>query len=262
MTSLHELSDQLLAGTKPMTESHPFAPLNQLEEVAEGIAAVSSFANVVALDSGDGLVLVDTGGPLAGDNVRSLVRTWRSDPVDTAIYTHGHIDHIMGTARFDTEATELRARRLRVVAHEAVNPRLERYCMTSGYNAAINQRQFQVPGLQWPDDYRRPDVTFSDRIDLRVGNLDLELHHDRGETDDHTWVWVPERRVVCTGDLFIWCVPNAGNPQKVQRYARDWAIALRKMAALSPEVLLPGHGLPILGEANVRSCIRSRSPRT
>jgi len=52
--------------------------------------------------------------------------------------------------------------------------------------------------------------------------------------------------------LFIWVSPNCGNPQKAQRYPREWAIALRKMEALEPEMLLPGHGLPIVGAANVK----------
>ena len=30
---------------------------------------------------------------------------------------------------------------------------------------------------------------------------------------------MPERKILHPGDLFIWAVPNAGNPQKVQRYA-------------------------------------------
>jgi len=55
--------------------------------------------------------------------------------------------------------------------------------------------------------------------------------------------------------MFIWASPNCGNPQKVQRYARDWAIAFRKMIALEPEVLLPGHGLPIVGAARVRQAL-------
>jgi alkyl sulfatase BDS1-like metallo-beta-lactamase superfamily hydrolase len=100
-------------------------------------------------------------------------------------------------------------------------------------------------------EYRRPDVTYRDALDIEVGGTAFECHHARGETDDHTWVWVPERRVLCTGDLIIWCTPNAGNPQKVQRYARDWAVALRTMAELGAEVLLPGHGLPVAGAANV-----------
>jgi alkyl sulfatase BDS1-like metallo-beta-lactamase superfamily hydrolase len=88
-----------------------------------------------------------------------------------------------------------------------------------------------------------------------VGGVAFECHHARGETDDHTWVWVPERKVLCTGDLIIWCTPNAGNPQKVQRYARDWAVALRAMAELGAEVLLPGHGLPVAGADDVRAVL-------
>ena len=54
--------------------------------------------------------------------------------------------------------------------------------------------------------------------------------------------------MLCCGDLFIWASPNAGNPQKVQRYPLEWADALRQMLALydgpgrRPEVLLPVTG--------------------
>ena len=40
----------------------------------------------------------------------------------------------------------------------------------------------------------------------------FELHHAKGETDDHTWTWVLEHRVLCCGDLFIWASPNCGQP--------------------------------------------------
>ena len=55
---------------------------------------------------------------------------------------------------------------------------------------------------------------------------------------------MPERRAICAGDLLIWVFPNAGNPQKVQRYPHEWALALRTMAALRPELVLPAHGEP------------------
>ena len=51
--------------------------------------------------------------------------------------------------------------------------------------------------------------------------------------------------MICTGDFFIWAVPNCGNPQKVQRYPREWAATLRKMDALQAQLLLPGHGPPM-----------------
>ena len=80
---------------------------------------------------------------------------------------------------------------------------------------------------------------------VNVGGVKLDLRHTKGETDDHVWAWLPERKTILTGDLFIWNFPNAGNPQKAQRYPREWAAALRKMAALAPESLFPGHGPPI-----------------
>ncbi|CAB4920928.1 unannotated protein [freshwater metagenome] len=54
--------------------------------------------------------------------------------------------------------------------------------------------------------------------------------------------------MLCPGDLIIWGVPNAGNPQKVQRYPWDWANALRDMAAKKPKTLAPGHGGPIVDD--------------
>jgi alkyl sulfatase BDS1-like metallo-beta-lactamase superfamily hydrolase len=61
--------------------------------------------------------------------------------------------------------------------------------------------------------------------------------------------------LLAPGDLFIWAVPNAGNPQKVQRYAGEWGVALREMAALDAETLLPGHGLPIFGAERIRTAL-------
>jgi alkyl sulfatase BDS1-like metallo-beta-lactamase superfamily hydrolase len=100
-------------------------------------------------------------------------------------------------------------------------------------------------------DYDYPDTVYDDTMPLAAGEVTLELHHARGETDDHTWIWWPARQVLWSGDLFIWVAPNAGNPQKVQRFAAEWAAALRRMAGLGAAVLIPGHGVPILGAERV-----------
>ena len=84
-------------------------------------------------------------------------------------------------------------------------------------------------------------------LSLTIGSERFELFHGRGETDDATFVWLPEHRVLASGDFVIWVFPNAGNPRKVQRYVPDWAAALRQMQALQPEVLIPGHGPVIFG---------------
>ncbi len=241
------IADAIWAGEVSMAEKHPMAIPGQLLEVLPGVAFVSSFSNAIAFDTDEGLVLIDSGGFLNPDYVHGRVRGWSEKPLRYAIYTHGHVDHVFGIGPFDAEPHE----RPTVIAHENVPPRFDRYVLTAGYNSIINQRQFQAPGLQWPKEYRYPDVTYRDVYELSVGGVTFELHHGKGETDDHTWVWVADKKLLCCGDLFIWCSPNAGNPQKVQRYPREWAQALREMQELGAEMMLPGHGLPLAGAERV-----------
>ena len=241
------LAERLWRGDESIADHHPVGFLGQLAEVADGTAFVPSMANVTAFDTGDALLLVDTGGFLIAPQVHELLGTWSRKPVHTAIYSHGHVDHVMGAALLDGG--------VRIVAHENVPKRFERYVLTAGYNGAINARQFGLDELAFPTDFRPPDETFRDRLDLEVGGERFELHHAKGETDDHTWTWVPGRRILCCGDLFIWATPNAGNPQKAQRYPLDWARALREMEALGAELLLPGHGLPVVGAERVRQAL-------
>jgi alkyl sulfatase BDS1-like metallo-beta-lactamase superfamily hydrolase len=253
--SVLDLTDRLWSGEVSVGEVHPVGGHRGLDEVAPGIGFIASFGNVSAFATDEALVLVDTGNQvLAGANFDS-VRGWTGLSLDTVVYTHGHIDHVFGTAPFEEEATAAGRPRPRVVAHELVPARFDRYRLTAGYNGVINARQFKMPGFRWPTEYRYPDETYRLRHDIEVGGERFELHHGKGETDDHTWVWLPDRKVLCTGDLFIWASPNCGNPQKVQRYPREWAVALREMAGLGPDLLLPGHGWPIAGADRVRQAL-------
>jgi glyoxylase-like metal-dependent hydrolase (beta-lactamase superfamily II) len=250
-----EVADKLWRGELSVTSLHPVGYQGPLAEVRDGVAFIPSFANVSAFSTSDGLVFVDTGSSFVAASIHEEIRKWTDDRLDTAIYSHGHIDHVFGVPVFEREAEERGWRPPVVVAHEALPRRFDRYILTAEYNAVINRRQFQSPGLQWPTEYRYPDRTYSDRLDLQVGGVAFELHHAKGETDDHTWTWVDEHKTLCCGDLFIWASPNAGNPQKVQRFPGEWAAALREMVELEPEILLPGHGFPVIGADRVRQAL-------
>ncbi|MEX2705865.1 MAG: alkyl sulfatase dimerization domain-containing protein [Candidatus Freyrarchaeum guaymaensis] len=67
----------------------------------------------------------------------------------------------------------------------------------------------------------------------------------------------PERKIVFSGDFIIWSCPNIGNPFKVQRYETEWAGALEQMAALHPDILVPGHGPVIWGEKIQKVCLNT-----
>ena len=220
-------------------------------DVADGVGFHPGFGNVIAFRAGGELVLFDSGNPMGAPALHEAVRQWSPDPVSTVVFSHGHIDHVFGVGPFDAEDTP----RPTVVAQELIGDRFDRYVLTNGYNAVINQRQFQAPNLTWPTEYRRPDVTYRDAMTLTRGGLTMELFHVQGETDDATVGWLPEQRILLPGDMFIWVTPNCGNPQKVQRYPREWAIAMRRMAALGAETMLPSHGAPIFGADRIRQAL-------
>ena len=258
MSELLKRTDRLWSGEASTSnpDFHPFGGPRMLEELAPGIAFFKAFVNVTSVKTGDGLVLVDTGSyhPLAHKLSFDAVRRWNPERLHTAVYTHGHVDHAYGLPPFLEEAEGRGWAAPRIVGHVNVLPRMKRYVETAGYNSIINSRQFGVE-TKWPTHYQAPTETFESRHAFEIGGTRFELHHAKGETDDHAWVFLPQTKTLCTGDLFIWAAPNAGNPQKVQRYAVEWAAALREMAALSPELLLPGHGLPIAGAARVREAL-------
>ena len=251
MGEVLERAERAWNGDLGETNVHPGRVLVGLEVLDEGAAFMSAFSNALILNTDEGLVFVDTSSLFHANAMYEAVRGWSDRPVHTGIYTHGHVDHVFGLLRFYEEAEEKGQPGVRVIAHEACPPRFDRYQLTNGYNGHINQRQFGFPRPVFPKEYRYPDETVASERSLEVGGVRIELYHDKGETDDSLWAWLPERKALYTGDLFIWAAPNCGNPQKAQRYPREWAVALRKMAKLEAESLFPGHGPPILGAERV-----------
>lgn len=246
-----ELADRLWRGEEPGQKSSPLGQGGHLAEITQGVAFLPNFGNCSIFDTDDGLVMVDTGSIITAQKVHEEIRSWSRKPLHSAIFSHGHIDHVFGVGPFDDEAQTNSWRRPHVIAHRHLPRRFERYLLTAGYNQVINRRQFAVSNLEWPLEYRFPDETYELTHDFSVGSSAFHLQHEKGETDDATVTWCEERSVLCSGDLFIWNSPNAGNPQKVQRYPLEWATALRRMAALNAQYLLPGHGLPIFGRDRI-----------
>ncbi len=227
---------------------------NELTEVADNLAVVESFSHVWAVATGEGLVLFDTSGEASGPKVVEALRHWRTDPVHTIVYTHGHLDHVGGANAWLHDAENRGHARPRFIGHENVAPRLARYRRTNGYNVAINDRQFapsrklsigQGPRSFVPDGTPNPDVDFRDTLTLDIGGEQFLLRHDKGETDDHAWTEWVGHGMLFVGDFLIWNFPNCGNPQKVLRYPAEWAAALRSMNALAPNLVAPAHGLPV-----------------
>jgi hypothetical protein len=70
MGAVLDLAEASWAGT---STSHPFEPLAVLEEVADGVAFFSGFANVAVVRAGGQLVLIDTGNWLLAPTLHKAV---------------------------------------------------------------------------------------------------------------------------------------------------------------------------------------------
>ena len=223
-------------------------------EIADGVGLVCGFSHIWTLDAGEGLVV---GGHVPAR--LGVCSTGASPPVAGRSGGH-HRLHARARGPCQWRAGLSRRRRRsagrpspRVVAHDAVGRRFDRYELTRGYNECINARQFgrRYRAGFFDIDWVQPQVTYSDSLELEVGQTRMQLMHEKGETDDHTIAWVPQQGVLFTGDLIIWAFPNAGNPQKAQRYPLEWAAALRRMIDLRPSLLAPAHGLPVAGTERI-----------
>ena len=114
----------LAAAAAPMLGTRAFAappPINSYTllpvKVAEGVWVVpgaqdkitaangGAIANVLILDSSEGVVLVDTGPSYDyGRELDALVRTLTGKPVARIFITHIHADHSLGASAFDQKA--------------------------------------------------------------------------------------------------------------------------------------------------------------
>ena len=225
------------------------------ERIAYGVHLISAFGNSTCIETADGLAIVDTCIHALGPRLLAQIRAISDQPIRYVVYTHGHFDHAFGVWAILEEAQRRGDPRPQIVAHELVPARFDRYLELDGLHDHINRIQFALPPdtkVVEREQFFYPDIVYRDSMALRLGGLTLHLHHAMGETDDATWVWVPERRTVCTGDLFLWSCPNIGNPFKVQRYETEWAEALEAIAGCEPVALAPGHGPGIVGAEAVR----------
>ena len=192
--------------------------------------------NCTLIETDDGLVLVDTGMKPAGPALLKAIRSVSNKPLHTIIYTHGHVDHSYGTWALIEDGEDPQ-----IIAQEYIRHRFNRYIMMHGSIAKyMSQPEDQLPKdsshIIWPNRF------FKDELKLEIGKIRIELKHFKGETDDQCFVWLPDQKLLLAADYYQGFLPNAGNGKRVQRDAGEWIIALKTMADLEPELMIPSHG--------------------
>jgi alkyl sulfatase BDS1-like metallo-beta-lactamase superfamily hydrolase len=215
-------------------------------------------ANVYLVTTPAGNVVIDTGTSSEAANARELLRAESHAPVKYIILTHGHADHIGGITLWKEAGTQIIAQRNYV---ELVNyvARLE------GFFAPRNAAAFNRPQEElgaWAGNFGAkidPTMFFDEKYELTLGGVQFELFSTPGETPDHLTVWIPAYKTAFIGDNYN----GFGEPEPMSfpnlyalrgtkpRWALDWISSIDKVLALKPEIVLSGHGDPILGNPEI-----------
>lgn len=205
----------------------------RLEEVAEDVFAYIQpdgtwWINNAGFVAGpDGVVAVDTCA--TEDRTRAYlasIRTVTSAPLRTLVNTHHHGDHTYGN--FLTHPAT-------IVAHER--------CREAMLATGIQRYEGIFDGPDWGGlELAPPTLTFSDTVTLWVGETRIELHYIGGpaHTTNDIVAWLPEQRVLFTGDLVF----NGGTPFVLMGSVSGSLRALERLRQFEAETVVPGHGEP------------------
>jgi alkyl sulfatase BDS1-like metallo-beta-lactamase superfamily hydrolase len=232
------------------------------------VAVGYSMANVILIVGDGGTIVVDTTSKLGdAQAVRAEFAKISTAPVRAIIYTHSHPDHTGGATVFaGTDRPEIYSHQLFV---DRV-PDIGRAGRDGGdqFGSTLPDALYINGGTG--TEFGRPagpaamkigplppTTTFSgDRLSLTIAGVRMVLMHTPGETNDGLSVWLPEKRVLLTGDLFLKAFPNlyairGAAPRPVQQ----WVASLTMLIALGAEHVVPGHTRPVSGEVNVRAAL-------
>ena len=189
--------------------------------------------NAIAILSSDGVLVFDSNGtPAAAGGVLAEIRRLTDKPVRFLVNSHWHWDHWYGTEVYAKAFAGMR-----VVAHEAtrrmmMGPALEfnrpglekqlpdyvqfREQKAAGARVATPPAQDADKLEQLASDDRFfleqkrgvhhtfPDVTFESALHLYFGGRHVDvLHYDRAVTPGDTFLYLPDEKVLVTGDLLV-----------------------------------------------------------
>ena len=189
--------------------------------VDEGALAlgIASYAIV----AGDEAVVYDT--HISVEHARKIRSLLEADGVRrfTVVLSHWHLDHVAGTEAFaDCE----------VIA-----------CERTAEHLRDNQGAIEAGTLEGPpgiDPLVLPTSVFTDRRELAVGDLRLELIHTHIHSDDAALVWLPDRRLLLCGDTLEDTVTYVDEPEHFDTHLAN----LERLRELGAERILPNHGDP------------------
>jgi glyoxylase-like metal-dependent hydrolase (beta-lactamase superfamily II) len=179
----------------------------------------------------DAVMVIDTQAtPVMAQDVIRRIREVTDKPIQYVVLSHYHAVRVLGASAYEPQHV--------IASRDTYDLIVERGEQDKASEIGRFPRLFRnvesVPaGLTWPT------LTFEGRMSLWLGKLEVQLIQlGRGHTKGDTVVWLPEQKILFSGDLVEFdATPYAGDA-----YFADWPRTLDNIAALKPAALVPGRG--------------------
>lgn len=215
--------------------------------------------------SGSERVIVNTGMGWEAPHHKHLFDAVHKGPTPFIITTQGHVDHVGGVANFRELGTRYVAQANNPTC-QADDARLPKFRGATALTwfphllARIRDFSARYPGESRGQDVPSPDLLFEERMTLRVGGLEIELHAmPGGETIDSLVVWLPQHRIALLSNLFGPLFPHFPNFNTLRgdkyRFPVPYLRNAQRVQALQADLLITGRGMPIVGRELIDACL-------
>jgi glyoxylase-like metal-dependent hydrolase (beta-lactamase superfamily II) len=226
-------------------------------EITPFVFQANDVSNAYLITTSDGDVVINTGMPDGAERSHKLFAPHRTGPLRYIILTQSHADHFGGVPVFKEPGTK-------IVGGPNFN---EMLADMMGMQSYFGQRTMKLWGSTLKRDTQpkpiptpaevAPDILVDRRLTLEVGNRTFELiHAPEGETIDNIVVWLPQEKIVFTGNTFgpVWLSMPFLNTLRGDkpRLVRNYLNSLETVRDLGAEIVVTGHGDAIRGAQQIR----------
>jgi cyclase len=212
----------------------------ELQNVTDNIYTTTKLrgCNPSFVVTSDGVVVIDT-PQLPTKAVEMRQAAEQHGPIRYVINTEHHVDHIFGNYYFRGAG--------KVVHHQGVydnfmvvSPDLDPFAYAA---EAVPTDDPEGEAIfperdEYYEDPNKGKLVFTGDLTLRVGGHTFELIHTPGHTPGQVAVYVPEERVVFTGDTVF----NECQTWLMTSDVDQWVAALETISELDVDHVVPGHG--------------------
>jgi cyclase len=206
-----------------------------VERVATGVwfllgDSSKGYSNTTVIEMQNYLIVVDANYPGRAHELIALMPQISPKPVKYVFDTHAHGDHSYGNSVWTKAGAT-------TMAFAGVVREMDRW--EPGRWQTFGEKREDVRATGEHDVERPKKIIESDKFVLNDGHREVEfLFLGWGHTPGDGYVWLPQERVLATGDGAV----NGPRNKLADAWVANWPKVLDRALALQPEYVLPGHG--------------------